>query len=152
MYIQNTDMTRFLLCYLARKDEKSKENTRDFWALDEKHKKYIWTIEHIFPEGENIPDCWVKMIANGDSELAKKHQTDYVHKLGNLTMTGYNSELSNDDFSTKKTRKKGDENIGYNNGLKLNEYVFSQTEWTIDNITKRTEQLVNEIMNILVLS
>ena len=76
----------------------------DFWERD-KHNKLIWTIEHIFPEGNNIPECWVDMIADGDKSKAKKIQNESVHKLGNLTLTGYNQYLSNFDFLKKRNRK-----------------------------------------------
>jgi len=42
------------------------------------------------------------MIANGDEKLAYEYLNDYVHTLGNLTITGYNSNLSNFDFEKKK--------------------------------------------------
>ena len=91
------------------------------------------------------------MIANGDKDLAKQYLDSYCHKLGNLTMTGYNSELTNYAFETKKNLTKGDEKVGYNNGLHLNKMVFDSDVWTIEKITKRTEYLVGKIMEGLVL-
>jgi hypothetical protein len=41
----------------------TKETYKDFWENDGK-KKLIWTIEHIFPEGKNIPQSWIDMIAD----------------------------------------------------------------------------------------
>jgi hypothetical protein len=52
-----------------------------------------------------------------------------VHKLGNLTITGYNSTLSNRSFEVKKNMNDDSGNhIGFNNGLTINEYVFQQDE------------------------
>jgi hypothetical protein len=45
----------------------------DLWERDEKT-RFIWTVEHIFPQGESIPDCWVNMIADGDRDLAEEHR------------------------------------------------------------------------------
>lgn len=103
----------------------------------------VWTIEHIFPEGVNIPESWVEMIADGDREEAVKIQEEYVHKLGNLTLTGYNSSLSNFDFDKKRDRKKDGKFIGYKNGLFLNEDLRNKKKWTKKDIIERTEKLVS---------
>ena len=150
IYFDNPDVTRFLLCYFEE-HFKTNEIYTNLWSKDDKN-KYIWTIEHIFPEGENIPQSWIDMIANGDNELAKKYLSDYTHKLGNLTITGYNSSLGNKSFQEKKDRKneKG-AYTGYRNGLKLNEDVVSKEKWTVENITERTTTLVNFFISEFVL-
>lgn len=144
MYLDNRDMTRFLLCRYEESFPTTKEKKIDLWSY--KNGKYIWTIEHVFPEGENIPDCWVDMIADGDKDKAKKYLEEYAHKLGNLTMTGYNSELGNYSFDTKKNLISNGVKVGYNNGLHLNEYIFSQDKWDVQNIVDRTKDLVESII------
>ena len=146
LYISNVDSTRFILCYYEKKF-KTKEIYTDLWLRDEKSKKYIWTIEHIFPEGDRIPEDWVKMIADGDRSKANELQEQYVHTLGNLTLTGYNSNLSNMSFENKKNRQKDGKFIGYKNGLELNKDVVSEESWTIKKITDRTKCLVNVFMS-----
>lgn len=143
VYDENTDAARFLLCFYEEKFN-TKEHLVDLWYQE--NKKYIWTIEHIFPEGAKIPKHWIDMIANGDSNLAKELQNKYVHTLGNLTITGYNSNLGNMAFDKKKNRQKDDKDIGYKNGLKLNEDVVNQEKWTIQNIKDRTDKLVAEFL------
>ena len=92
------------------------------------------------------------MIAGGDRDLAKKYQTQYVHTFGNLTITGYNSSLSNKSFSDKKERKNKDgKPIGYRNGLNLNSDVCDKDEWTVDIISARTKRMVNEILQMFAL-
>ena len=61
------------------------------------------------------------MIAAGDAKKAKSVQETHVHKLGNLTISGFNSALGNKSFVDKRDRtdNKGRE-VGYKNGLKLN--------------------------------
>ena len=145
LYISNVDSTRFILCYYEKKF-KTKEIYTDLWLRDEKSKKYIWTIEHIFPEGDRIPEDWVKMIADGDRNKANELQEQYVHTLGNLTLTGYNSNLSNMSFENKKNRQKDGKDIGYKNGLELNKDVVTKESWTIKNITDRTKFLVDAFM------
>src|SRR5690554_5596033 len=115
LYEENKAVCRFVLCGLEE-DHMTRENEVDLWRLE--GKQYVWTIEHIFPQGENIPLSWVDMIADGDKELAEQHRQDYAHCLGNLTITGYNSALGNKSFSEKQNRtdSKG-RKVGYNNGL-----------------------------------
>ena len=148
LYEENYDACRFVLCALEEQFQ-SKEIHTDLWAKD-KSAKYVWTIEHIFPEGDNIPQEWVDMVADGDKMLAKSLQEEYVHTLGNLTITGYNSNLSNMSFDRKKNRKSrdGSKDIGYRNGLYLNADVVNQDEWKIANIKERTNRLVNEILKL----
>ena len=140
VYLLNVDSTRFLLCYYENKFS-TKEIHTDLWERDNNN-KYIWTVEHIFPEGENVPEPWVTMIAQGNKEEASVYRENYTHKLGNLTITGYNQNLSNLSFENKKNRKKDDKYIGYKNGLKLNEDVVGKDKWTVEDITERTNKLV----------
>ena len=148
IYDDNDMATRFILCYMESKHQ-TKEIYTDLWSRD-KSNKYIWTIEHIFPEGQNIPQGWIDMIANGSKELAYEYLNNYVHTIGNLTITCYNSTLSNLDFDKKKNRKNSEgKDVGYKNGLYLNEDVVVAESWTIDKIKSRTEKLVKEVIEEL---
>ena len=141
LYTDNPDATRFLLCYYEERF-RTNEIYTDLWSRD-KNNKYKWTIEHIFPEGDNIPQSWIDMIAGGDRALAQEYLSKYAHTLGNLTITGYNSNLSNLSFEKKRDRKNNDGLfIGYRNGLKLNADVVNKDAWSVKNITARTEGLV----------
>jgi uncharacterized protein with ParB-like and HNH nuclease domain len=147
LYKENTGAARYLLCALAEK-YMTKETWIDLWARSESSYKYIWTIEHIFPEGDNIPQEWVDMIANGDKKLAEDYRVQYVHKLGNMTITGYNSALSNMAFDKKRDRKSknGKHFIGYKNGLEINSEIAERDSWTIEDIKERTNKLVSELL------
>jgi uncharacterized protein with ParB-like and HNH nuclease domain len=147
IYEDNVDITRFILTKIED-SHKTKEIFLDFWEKD-KQGKLIWTIEHIFPEGENIPYEWIDMIANGNTDEAKRIQTEWVHKLGNLTLTGYNPNLGNYSFEKKKERKdKQGNNIGYRNGLYLNRNLVQKQKWSESDIKERTEELVNESLRL----
>ena len=146
IYLDNPDATRFLLCYYENKF-KTNEIYTDLWERDNSN-KYVWTIEHIFPEGNNVPQDWVDMIANGDRDLANEYLIKYTHTLGNLTITGYNQTLSNLSYEKKNNRTNKDGNyVGYKNGLKLNEDVVDLPAWTKDNIENRTKKLVTFFKN-----
>ena len=147
LYDENPEATRFILCSIEALHQ-TKEIYTDLWSRDNSN-KYIWTIEHIFPEGQNIPQSWVDMIANGDKNKANEYLQNYVHTLGNLTITGYNQNLSNMSFIDKRDRvNKEGKNIGYKNGLFLNEDVVNEDNWTIAKIEKRTEKMINILMNL----
>ena len=143
IYDDNVDATRFVLCKIEEANQ-TKETLTDLWERDSR-KDYIWTVEHIFPQGQNIPDCWVKMIADGDEDQAKEYREQYVHKIGNLTITGYNSKLGNKSFIEKRDRKDtAGKRVGYKNGLYLNEELRKKGSWTVEDITQRTKDLVKE--------
>lgn len=149
IYKENTGAARFILCALAQKSM-TKETWTDLWEYKQYEKSnnnvFVWTIEHIFPEGENIPKEWVDMIAGGNRELANEYLQKYVHKLGNLTITGYNSALSNYSFEQKRDRtNKDDRFIGYKNGLEINRILATKDSWTVDDIVERTKSLVAEV-------
>ncbi len=147
IYEMNVDATRFILSKIEE-TKGTKETFTDFWARD-KSKKLVWTIEHIFPEGQNIPKPWIEMIADGDKEKAELIQEECVHTLGNLTLTGYNQELSNYEFKKKRDRKnKADNYTGYKNKLFLNEDLKDKESWTKGDILNRTEKLVKLAVDI----
>jgi hypothetical protein len=71
-----------------------------------------------------------------------------VHKFGNLTLTGYNSKLSNMSFDRKKNRVQDGKNIGYMNGLWLNKILKEKDSWTANDIEKRTELIVDKAIKL----
>ena len=145
LYKENVDATRYLLCSLAEHNM-TDESNNTLWDRYGSG-NYIWTIEHIFPEGENVPQEWVDMIADGDRSKAKEYLYEYTHKLGNLTMTGYNSALSNYSFEKKRDRTDKQGNyIGYKNHLSINEDIANKEKWTIEDIQQRTDTLVNQLL------
>lgn len=146
IYDVNPDMTRYILTVIA-----SPSVTKEMKPLWERYASgnYVWTIEHIFPQGKNIPDEWVKMVADGDMSKAIEVQEKQVHTLGNLTITGYNSKLSNMPFVTKRDRKDVyGANVGYRNGLNLNDELVNTDTWTSEQIQERTDKLVGLTLKV----
>lgn len=148
IYETNIDATRFILAVIEEKFSRTKERMTDFWQRD-KNDKLIWTIEHIFPEGSTIPNPWIQMIADGDIDKAKEIQDKLVHKLGNLTLTGYNQNLSNFDYLKKRDRVDSEgRSIGYKNGLYLNRELANKDSWKEEDIEKRTVELINQTIDL----
>ena len=69
----------------------------------------------------------------------------WLHNIGNLTLTGYNSELSNGSFVEKKERMIG----GYGHDrFALSSDILMLDKWTIDDIQKRCETRTNRILEV----
>lgn len=144
IYEENSGVTRFILCALAEK-EMTRESFVDLWRVE--NRQFVWTIEHIFPQGDNIPKDWVDMIADGDQQKAKELQSNHVHKLGNLTISGFNSSLGNKSFAVKRDRTDREGRpVGYRNGLKMNERLLITSSWSVEEIENRTEDMINQVI------
>jgi hypothetical protein len=132
----------------------TKEIHVDLWAQESvkgDKQRYVWTIEHIIPQGKNLPSSWISML--GGSESAAEFQEDKVHSLGNLTLSGYNSSLSNLSFEEKRDRvSKNNAGIelpvGYKNGLALNAKLASADSWSQNDVAIRTNELVADILHL----
>lgn len=148
LYKENTGATRYILCKLSE-SAMTNETWTDLWRRTDKN-VFVWTIEHIFPEGENIPQSWVDMIDDGDRQLANIYLEEYTHKIGNLTITGYNSTLGNKSFEEKRDRKSkdGQRYIGYKNGLEINREIATKDKWTVEDIKARTIAMVDKLMKL----
>lgn len=89
------------------------------------------------------------MIAGGDRNLANEYLEQYVHKIGNLTITGYNSSLSNLSFVEKRDRLNAQKlKVGYRNGLELNKELAEKDSWTVQDIIERTDKLVTILLEM----
>ena len=150
IYDENAGVTRFVLCALAEQSM-TKETWVDLWKYEGKH--FVWTIEHIFPQGDNIPEPWVKMMAKGDANKAKVLLESHVHKLGNLTISGFNSALGNKSFQDKRDRtdSKG-RDVGYKNGLKLNAELATAKAWSVKQIDARTITMVDQMLSLFAMT
>lgn len=99
-----------------------------------------YSIEHVMPQSiENVPQ-WKDML--GD-DWESVHQT-WLHRLGNLTLTGYNSSYSNRPFEEKKTIQGGFEQ----SAVRLNAYVRKQRRWTATEINERGGDLAARAVKI----
>jgi hypothetical protein len=151
VYEENRGVTRFVLASLEERNA-TKEIHVDLWAqeaLKGDKLTYVWTIEHIIPQGKNLPSEWIAML--GGTEEAEEFQQNKVHTLGNLTLTGYNSSLSNLDFVQKRDRKKKNSDsiyVGYRNGLTLNSELKDSSHWNQALVDLRTEKMVKDILQL----
>lgn len=142
IYETNIQVTRFILTKIEE-SQFTDETKRDLW--EKKGKKLAWSIEHILPQKGKLNKSWINMIAKGDKEKAHQLQGEYTHKIGNLSLTRYNPNLSTSDFNTKRDKSDRDgKPIGFRNGLFLNRDIAKKDEWTIENIKTRSKELIEK--------
>lgn len=99
-----------------------------------------YTIEHIMPQNKNLSLEWQAELGDNWQEVQKK----YLHTIGNLTLTAYNSEMSDRCFLEKMDMPGGFKE----SALRLNKYVVLQNEWTEKNIKERANELVKKAESI----
>lgn len=97
-----------------------------------------YSIEHIMPQ--HLTPSWIKALG---SDYEQIHET-WLHRIANLTLTGYNSKYSNSDFLDKRDMKNG-----FNeSGLRLNYWVSQQKKWTLVELEQRNALLMGKAMEI----
>ncbi len=118
------------MLYLLTKLENYKNKT--------KIKSDNLTIEHIMPQ--TLDKRWKEQLGENYKLLHEEN----VNDLGNLTLTSYNSNMSNDIFENKK------EILLEESHLKLNEYLKEKDSWGIKEIEKRGKILAKQGLDIWV--
>jgi len=99
------------------------------------------TIEHVLPQTPT--DSWRAELAAGlqpGEGFAEVYEA-LVHTLGNLTLTGYNSSLSNSPFSVKRTQLAA-------SGLSMNHEIAEQQHWGRTEILERAANLAARTMDL----
>lgn len=99
-----------------------------------------YTIEHIMPQNKNLSSQWKEDLGENWEEIQK----NLLHTLGNLTLTRYNSELSDRPFK-EKTHLKG----GFKDSpLRLNRNLAELEIWNEEEIIKRGQFLARQTLQI----
>lgn len=93
------------------------------------------TIEHIMPQ--TLTNDWKKTLGDNWEFIYE----NYLHTIGNLTLTGYNSELSNLAFPEKKEEYK-------HSHLEINRYFQQINRWNEEEIIKRSNKLAEEALRL----
>ncbi|KAF5049488.1 hypothetical protein DSECCO2_439270 [anaerobic digester metagenome] len=122
---------------------------RSYWLRrleNFEHKERVsvdeYTIEHILPQNENLSPAWR---ADLGPEWERIRAT-WLHTLGNLTLTGYNSEYSDRPFAEKRDMSGG---FKYS-PIKLNEGLGQLEAWTEEAIVERAEKLAEKALAVWV--
>jgi len=124
-----------------------KFRSRSYWLRrmenhDRKERVQVdeYTIEHILPQNENLSPAWQEALG---PEWQRIQQT-WLHTLGNLTLTGYNSEYSDRPFPSKRDMSGGFKE----SPLKLNAKLGEVEIWNEAAIAVRAERLAEQAIGV----
>lgn len=99
-----------------------------------------YTIEHILPQNPNLSAAWKQALG---SEWERIHQ-QWLHTLGNLTLTGYNAEYSDRPFTEKRDMTGGFKE----SPLKLNAGLGLLETWNEASIQERANRLADQAITV----
>lgn len=120
--------------YLLRKLE---NHTRKNELVDVEQ----YTIEHILPQNKRLSKEWVSALGEKWQEI----QSKYLHTIGNLTLTGYNSEYSDLPFLEKRDYPEK----GFKDSpLFLNQDLGKLETWNEENIQSRAQKLAEKALAV----
>ncbi|GAA7625142.1 DUF262 and DUF1524 domain-containing protein [Helicobacter pylori] len=121
-----TEKARYYLERLENFDTKEPVNTKEC------------TTEHIMPK--KLDEKWERDLGENFQAIHDK----YLHTIGNLTLTGYNSEYSNRSFQEKRDMEKGFKQ----SPLKLNQSLKDLESFGEKEIEKRANDLADWALKI----
>ena len=96
------------------------------------------SVEHILPQ--SLSAEWITELTEARDDAETVHR-ELVHTLGNLTLSAYNSELSNLPFERKQQ-------IYGDSHLSLNKDLVEQPRWGRDEILARAGELAERAISI----
>ncbi|OOY02697.1 DUF262 and DUF1524 domain-containing protein [Thioclava sp. F28-4] len=99
-----------------------------------------YTIEHILPQNENLSKAWQNDLGDDWSAVQEK----WLHTLGNLTLTGYNSEYSDHPFPEKRDMEGGFKH----SPLRVNEGLGQVETWNEAEIKKRADRMARQAVSV----
>ena len=99
-----------------------------------------FSIEHVMPQNNDLRPEWRAMLG---AHWQTVHET-WLHRLGNLTLTGYNSAYSDRPFDEKKSIAGG-----FNDSpLRLNKFIREQSTWNAATIEQRGKRLAEKAVTV----
>ncbi len=99
-----------------------------------------YTIEHILPQNPELSVPWRQALGENWQAL----QEEWLHRLGNLTLTGYNPELSDRPFLEKRNHEGG----FAGSPLRLNQGLGQLESWGVEEIQARGAHLAERALAV----
>lgn len=99
-----------------------------------------YTIEHILPQNPDPPTAWKQALGPDWQRI----QQQWLHTLGNLTLTGYNTEYSDRPFAEKRDMVGGFKQ----SPLKLNAELGQLDDWNEAAIRERARHLAGQALSV----
>lgn len=140
MYHQRSNIRSYVLDRLERKDNAETINVYNrLEGVNRQPSEKPFSVEHIMPQ--KLTEAWIAEL-DVDQETAIETHKKWVHTIANLTVTAYNSELSNAPFEKKK------EKVFNEGGIQLNEFIRQQPKWNEEKLKERRDLLVADALNL----
>lgn len=98
----------------------------------------VYSIEHVMPQ--HLTPAWTKELG---ADYEAIHEI-WLHRLANLTLTGYNSKYSNSPFAEKRDMPNG----FADSGLRMNTWIAQRSKWTLEELEARNALLVQRALGI----
>ena len=137
----NSEFREGLLNYGLYEGSKPEQRRLVLESLEQthKHKEPVelrgLTVEHVMPQ--KLTAVWRDTLGPDADAI----HTNLLHTIGNLTLTGYNPEMSNLSFREKRLRFQ-DSNLG------MNREIAEEGEWGPEQIRSRAERLAARAIKI----
>ena len=92
-----------------------------------------YSIEHIMPQ--HLTPTWIQSLGPDADEI----HGIWLHRLGNLTLTAYNPNMSNASFQEKRDGERGFKK----SGLRMNQWIAGKTQWGLAEMQERNAEMVD---------
>ncbi|AEN89206.1 hypothetical protein BMWSH_2324 [Priestia megaterium WSH-002] len=119
----------------SRKTKLILETIEESYNHKEKVNYKNLSVEHIMPQTLN--ESWKQELGTAYEEIHEQH----LHTLGNLTLTAYNAEMSNENYFKKQIQLN-------NSHLELNKYFVNIDKWDEKSIKERANMLATNCVSI----
>lgn len=98
-----------------------------------------YSIEHIMPQ--HLTPAWNETLGVNAEEI----HSEWLHRLANLTLTGYNPNLGNSSFEEKRDAKE----FGYkHSGIRMNQRIAAKETWGLAELEERSEEMIKYAVTI----
>lgn len=131
----------FIESFVSDDQYRRKSTNWVLWRLEDSHghKEELnprnIQIEHILPQTPS--EDWTSDLSDEDKETYPK----WIDTYGNLTLTGYNGELGNKGFTTKRE-------IYAQSHFEINKTIAQETSWSVASIKRRGEALAQMAVQV----
>lgn len=122
--------------YILERFENS--GTVEIQDVYENFDKGVYSIEHVMPQ--HLTPAWVKELGADYEEI---HEI-WLHRLANLTLTGYNSKYSNSAFIDKRDMENGFKESHFY----LNRWIGQKEHWGMTELEARNQMLMQRALEI----
>ncbi len=123
--------------------EESKSYIKFIFGKIEKHNTKVSvnfrdpkiTIEHIMPQ--KLTEDWQNMLGENFEDIHK----EYLHNIGNLILTEFNSEMGNKPFDEKQTKLK-------KSNLNFRNEILNAKKWSNLEIKNHQEKMIDDFLTV----